>query len=196
MQISWIYVFISHTKVKCSYTHIKSPVNEKNTPSYNTFMLLLLSVCSCKPCLKNFGSLFGKWWVIMYMARIGCYFNPKDLLTTLIYEWLDWYSRDVISSSSGNLYPQSHDNRIALKFDRHPDSVAAEVLVKFHRDYQRKNPHSRSVVEKKHNLQCPKLKIHNRIDRNVSFINISKFIKTLRVSVIMLWWYGMCVCIQ
>ena len=47
--------------------------------------------------------------------------------------------RDVISSSSGNLYPQSHDNRIALKFDRHPDSAAAEVLAKFHRDYQSKN---------------------------------------------------------
>ena len=140
--------------------------------------------------------MFGKWCVIMYMARIGCYLNPKGLLTTLIYEWLDWYSRDVISSSFGNLYPQSHDNRIALKFDRYPDSAAAEVLVKFNRDYQSKKTHSRSVVEQKRNLQCPKLKIHNRIDGNVSFINISKFITTLRVSIIMLWWYGNCVCIQ
>ena len=48
----------------------------------------------------------SKWWVIMYMVRIGCYLNPKGLLTTLIYEWLDWYIRDVISSSSGNIYPQ------------------------------------------------------------------------------------------
>ena len=81
MQSSWIYAvlygFSSDTKIECSFTHIKSPSNEKRK-------YLVCTPHTCCHCYRfavvnNANNILvhcmPKWWVVMYMARIGCYYN-------------------------------------------------------------------------------------------------------------------------
>ena len=92
-------------------------------------------------CCKWLRSYCNRWY------RISCFWRSASAF--FIYDWVD--SRASIHKAVRRLTAKSHevsrsreigcyDYRITLKFDRHLDSSAAEMPVKFQSDQKSLNP--------------------------------------------------------